>query len=95
MNELRNTISTTAVPRTGTLTVEQVIDLAELAKEHGEAIPVDVLREAGLFEVVHTIGGKSKRIALRLTRDSACGFVSGFVACAVARKRRAKKAAPK
>ncbi len=90
--ELRSTVLTKAIPRTGTLTVDHIIDLAALRETHGDSIPVDALADAGHHDVTHEIAGKSKRLAHGYTADESAAFVMGFLACAAARKRREKKA---
>ena len=50
MKELRNTHSTTVIPRTGTLVVVQIVDLAEIVAKAREGEDLGALE--GLFEVV-------------------------------------------
>ena len=90
--EIRSTISTTNVPRTGILTVVRVVDLEALEKEHGESIPVAEL-EKGLYQLtLEREGKKDRTFGPWLTESEADAFVEGFKACADARRRGPRKA---
>ncbi len=92
MKELRNTHSTTVIPRTGTLVVVQIIDLAEIVAKAREGT-ADLGTLEGLFEVaLSPTSGKTRTIAKATTPAEADAFVAGFVACADFRRARNRKA---
>ncbi len=94
MKELRNTHSTTVIPRTGTLVVVQIVDLAEIVAKAREGEDLGALE--GLFEVtLSPTSGKARTIAKATTAAEADAFVGGFVACADFRRARNKRAAAK
>ena len=95
MNTLKNIVSTTVVPRTGTLVITQVIDLDALAKEHEDGqVALDVLADAGQFVITIGRSGKVVELARVSDRVYAYGFAGGFLACAEYRARpKAKRGA--
>jgi hypothetical protein len=96
MKDLRNTVSTTPIPRTGTLIVTQIIALAALgeavaaAKEEGREVDQDAIAGAGTYEItLEKNGAKSKKLATiegAHGADEAAAFVAGFKACADVRR---------
>ncbi len=96
MKELRNTVSTTQIPRTGTLVVTQIIALAALgeavaaAKEEGREVDQDAIAGAGTYEItLQKRDGKPKKLVTvegAHAADEAAAFVAGFKACADVRR---------
>lgn len=104
MNELRNTISTTMIPRTGTLVVTQVISVAAIHDAFAEAAgggrskdDSTLLDGAGVYEVTLERRRKApKKLEVCDWPSEAAAFVAGFKACSDARRKpRAKKAVAK
>jgi hypothetical protein len=85
MNELRNTVSTTPIPRTGTLVVTQVVDLEKL-REDGDSVLLSVVMTAGVYEVALERRGKTKILRVAPSEEEAESFVLGFKACADVRR---------
>lgn len=93
MNELRNTLLSVDVARTGTLVATRVVDLEALPVNEAGTVSLEELKTAGSIEVTLELPrGKATRLWTGESEGEARAFVTGFVACAKARK---KRAAPK
>lgn len=95
MNEMRNTLESLTIPRTGTLAITHVVDLAALVERHGDPIPVHEIMDGGHYEVSIEKGGRSRKIWTTGTEDTARAFLQGAKAIADLRRAANKKASKK